>query len=64
MHGSYKSNQWPKDNATQGNGPRVGNAANKGNSSIFTQSLSQTTQLFSQGGMALTQGMSQVIWNR
>jgi regulator of nonsense transcripts 1 len=67
MHGSSKSNQRPKDNA-RGSGPRAGKTASKGSSSLFTQSLSQntqdvSTQPFSQGGMALTQGMSQVLNN-
>jgi regulator of nonsense transcripts 1 len=62
-HGLSKSNQRPKDNARSG--PRAGKTASKGSSSLFTQSLSQntqdvSTQPFSQGGMALTQGMSQV----
>lgn len=65
MHGSSKANQRPKDNLARGGGPRAGKMANKGSSSLFTQPLSQntqdvSTQPFSQGGMALTQGMSQV----
>lgn len=64
LHSASKPNQRPKD-AARGSGPRAGKMANKGSSSLFTQSLSQntqdvSTQPFSQGGMALTQGMSQV----
>lgn len=65
MHGSSKANQRAKENTNRGSGVRAGKMTGKGSSSLFTQPLSQntqdaSTQPFSQGGMALTQGMSQV----
>lgn len=64
VQGSMKTSMRSKENAGR-TGPKPGKAANKGGSSLFTQSLTQntqdiSTQPFSQGGMALTQGMSQV----
>ncbi|KAK4019881.1 regulator of nonsense transcripts 1 [Daphnia magna] len=63
LHSNSKPNQRPKESA-RASGPRAGKVSSKGGSSLFTQSLSQntqdvSTQPFSQGGMALTQGMSQ-----
>lgn len=66
LQGSLKSNLRAKDTSGRAVPLKTGKGTNRGMPSPFTQSLTQntqdvSTQPFSQGGMALTQVMSQVV---